>query len=388
MPMYYNWPELEGAYETAGPRPNPNAVYESQYMLGNDLWVAPVVKSSNKSDGLTQMQLWIPPGRWIGVSGGQVLTGTDDGMTSLKWLADVNDIPMFARAGSVIPSVPVRPGATVGLAMKPYDELVWTIYLANGGPRTGSGVVYEDDGSSTAYYDRDSFTTTTAVYNISETISTQHEVNERNSRRKERELITSTDTMTFSVSTDGHCETLPTFRATTLRIVNSLPPASVLANGLSIPYSRYGGSGTWSYDSTAASVVIELPISQVAEGLEIIIESKQHGQVHGAALSVDGIGFQMQRAISAKAALDEIRKTPGSQTGEDKVTGELMLAASMGSSLEYVAGLPEREAFEALLLSYQSHFEGAYREVKKLLSLSDSQVGRAISLLNSALKIA
>ena len=383
-PLYYNWPELEGAYETAGFHPNPNAVYESQYMLGNDFWVSPVVKPSNTTDGLAQIQLWVPPGIWIGVSGGQVLTGTDDGMTSLKWLADVNDIPMFARAGSIIPSVPVRPGATVGLAMKSYDELVWTIYLAKGGPRTGSGVVYEDDGDSTAYYDRDSFTIATAVYNISKTVYTQHEVNGRNSREHERELIASSNTMTFSVSTDGHCEKLPTFRATTLRIVNSAPPASVLANGLSIPYSRYGGSGTWSYDSTDVAVVVELPSSQVAEGLEVIIETKQHGS---AALLMDGIGFQLQRAIAAKATLDEIRKTPGSQTGEDKITGELMLAASLGSSLEYLAGLPERRAFETLLSSYQSHFEGAYREIKRL-SLDDPQVCRALKLLESALKIA
>lgn len=382
-PMYYNWPELGSAYDTGGPRPNPDAVYQSQYMLGDDCWVAPVVQPSNGTDGLARLHLWVPPGKWVGISGGEVLTGSDDGKTSIEWFADLNDIPIFARAGSVIPSVPVRPGATIGLAMKPYDELVWTIYLANGGPLTGSGMVYEDDGMSTAYCERDSFTITTAVYNFSESEHTQAEVNDF-VKTDEGVSGMSTKTMVFSVSTEGHCEKLPTFRATTLRVVNSLPPTSVLANADSIPYSRHGGKGTWSYDSSDSATVVELPISQVAEGLEVVIETKMYAQLYESVLSMDGIGFQLQRATAAKAALDEIRKTPGSQTGEDKVAGDLMLAASLGSSFEYLAGLPERERFDTLLLSYQSHYEGAYREVSNLV-LDMPRATRAQALLKSAL---
>ena len=208
-PMYYNWPELAGSYDTAGPRPNPDAVYQSQYMLGNDCWVAPVVQASNLTDGLVRLNLWVPPGKWVGMIGGEVLSGSEDGMSSIEWSADLNDIPVFARAGSIIPSIPVYPGATAGLAMKSYDEVIWTIYLAKGGPLTGSGVLYEDDGISTAYYVRDSFTVTTAVYNISENGYTKTDVNDKADKRK---LSASTKTLIFSVSTDGHCEKLPTLR--------------------------------------------------------------------------------------------------------------------------------------------------------------------------------
>jgi alpha-glucosidase (family GH31 glycosyl hydrolase) len=52
VPMYYNWPELEGAYETATLRPDPSAKYEPQYLFGDDMWAAPVVKPANSTDGL------------------------------------------------------------------------------------------------------------------------------------------------------------------------------------------------------------------------------------------------------------------------------------------------------------------------------------------------
>lgn len=387
-PMYYNWPEFDGAYETAGPRPNPDATYDPQYMLGDDTWVAPVVKPSNKTDGLARLNLWIPPGTWVGAPGGEVVIGADDGTTSLAWLADLNDIPMFARAGSIVPSIAVRSGATIGLAMKPYDELIWTIYLASGGPISGIGTLYEDDGISTAYHDRSSFTVTSASYNISNSIQYEAEeeiADETIRRRRTQSAVSVTKVLKFSVSTDGHSEKNPTSRATTLRLVNMLPPASVVANGLSIQFSRFGGKGSWSFDSKDAAVVVELPFSQVAEGLEIVVETTRKGLANDAEFSVDGIGFQLQRAIAAKAAMDDIRKTPGSQTGQDKLAGHLLLAASSGSSLEYSAGLTDQDAFETVLKSYQLHFDGAYHELQQM-DVKNPRVARAQLLLESALE--
>ena len=65
---------------------------------------------------------------------------------------------------------------------------------------------------------------------------------------------------------------LPTSRATTIRRVNTMPPNSVLVNGLSLQYAHFGGKGTWSYESEDAAVKLELPISQVAEELQAVIE--------------------------------------------------------------------------------------------------------------------
>ena len=53
-----------------------------------------------------------------------------------------------------------------------------------------------------------------------------------------------------------------------------------------------------------------------------------------------GVRFQMGRAIAAKATLDEIRLTPGSHTGQDKLAGHLLLASSAVSSLDFMARPP------------------------------------------------
>lgn len=393
VPMYYQWPELEGAYQTASFRPDSEAAYDSQYLLGDDLWVAPVVKPANDTDGLTRLHLWVPPGLWVSTVGGQVLQGSQDGSSSVGWLADLNDIPIFARAGAIIPTIPVRPGNTVGLAMQNYEELVWTVYLADGAPDSGTGVVYEDDGGSMAYYDRDSYTLTTATYNISRT-GTVDMPEDQVARRLKRAqpnnqhggtVFQTTKTLTFDVSTEGHCEKLLTARATTVRLINALPPMSVDVNGQSLTYSRFGGKGTWSYESKDAAVKVELPVSQVAEGLQVVVELPDEGDQP----SLCGLGFRLRRAIAAKAKLDEMRLTPGSQTGEDKLTANLMLAASAGSSLEYLAGLSTKEQFTDLMNSYNALLGGALHEVRELKAKNEATrdgIARAAALLESALQ--
>lgn len=390
-PLYYKWPELDGAYETANPRPDPNSKYESQFLLGGDIWAAPVVKPANSTDELARLKLWVPPGLWVGTLGGDVLKGSDDGASSIDFMADLKDIPLFARAGSIIPTIPIRPGRTLGLAMKPFDELIWNVYLADGAPISGSGTVYEDDGMSTAYHDRKSFTVTTATYNISNTVNSYDEELQILRRLKSPladngiSLESTTKTITFTVSTSGHCDKLPTTRATTIRLVNTAPPDSVVVNGLSLPFARFGGQGTWSYESKHSAVKVELPVSQVAEGLQVELAIPESAVDSGV---LDGIGFKLQRAISAKAALDEIRRAPGSQTGQDKLPGSLLLAASAESRLEYLAGLPSKTDFNNLVSAYRTYLVSALGEVQEIDTHDDhvkSRVARAVSRLQSAL---
>lgn len=375
-PLYYEWPELEAAYQTASPRPDPEAGCASQYLLGDDMWVAPVVSRANTTDDLVEMKVWVPPGKWIGVRGGRVLNGAEDGSTYSSLLVDLTEIPIFSRAGAIIPSIPVIPGTTVGLAMKPYYDLIWTVYLADGAPRSGRGILYEDDGTTTNYHVNSSFAKTTAYYNISEekgfgAISTTQQ-----SKRRIRAIGFSqnggppesmtTRTLNFTVSTSGSFHRQFS-RATTIRLVNTLPPFSVLADNAEVPFSRFGGIGTWSFDIKDSAVIIELSESDVSQGIHVVIELPPKER----AICLDGLGFQISRAIKAKAALDEIRATPGSRTGEDKKSGGLLLAASSGSALEYLAGLSSLSAFKDVVQAYKSHLKTALDEVQQLDTLID-----------------
>ena len=343
-PLYYEWPELDGAYETAALKPDQSSELGSQYLFGSDLWVAPVATPANRANGIVQKRLWIPPGIWVGIVGGRVLRGAEDGSSTVATTVDLNEIPVFARAGSVVPTRPVRAGKTVGLAMKPYAELVWNVYLARGAPTVGFGTVYEDDGRSLGYA-RGEFATTTAEYRIFPSDSLETDI-----------LM-----VVMSVSTKGQAfDSLPKSRATTFRLVNTLAPNKVTyANGTQIPCSRFGGKDTWSFDSRDSAVTIELSAAPTFQNVSIVVHTR-------AAPTLDGIGFQIARARAAKASLDEARIAPGSQTGKADSGGALLRVSSMGTSLDYLAGHSLSD-FDSAVLEFAKLFAAARQEVSDMI---------------------
>lgn len=374
-PMYYEWPELEGAYETAAPQPNDATKVGPQFMFGEDMWVAPITKPANKKDGLLRTRLWIPPGKWVAYAGGKVEHGSFDGFTYVDVACDLRDVPLYARAGAVIPTRPIRTGATIGLAGKSYSELLWTIYLTIDAPRSGSGTVYEDDGKTLAYA-RGSYSVTSMDYNILE--------------QTDSERIT----IPVSIRSSAQSNVFPPRRYNTIRLVNTLPPHKVTYRAKDIPWSRFGGRGTWSYDSTDMAVVVEIPLSTTTEDIEIVVETCS-------SRAVDGVGFKIARARAAKAVLDEARIAPGSQTGDKESSGALLLAASMGTRLDYFAGYSQPQ-FKHELDTLASLLSIARREVAGLMSpvaanrgLGDNdgndpeilrRVSKALSLLDAAIQ--
>jgi alpha-glucosidase (family GH31 glycosyl hydrolase) len=70
-----------------------------EYLWGRDLLVAPVVKK-----GATSRRVYLPEGRWIDYWNGKTMDGK-------KWIdaeAPLDTIPLFVRAGAILPLDPVR----------------------------------------------------------------------------------------------------------------------------------------------------------------------------------------------------------------------------------------------------------------------------------------
>lgn len=61
-----------------------------------------------------------------------------------------------------------------------------------------------------------------------------------------------------TISTSGSFPELPASRSVELRLFSSVPPTTVTANGQTIPYSRFGGPNTWTYDGVELSTIINL----------------------------------------------------------------------------------------------------------------------------------
>jgi alpha-glucosidase (family GH31 glycosyl hydrolase) len=209
-PMYLEWPEEDAAYRCP-----------DQYRFGDELIVAPVVSPCDERDEMAEIRVWLPEGDWFDMARGERLTG---GFHRRRYL--LSEIPVFARAGAVLPGQRPPRRLRAGSA----EHLVFTILPGEGGSYT----LYEDDGVSTAY--RDGRFATLAV---------------RHRRtRTGRSIVIGRLTGDY----DGCLRR----RDVEIRLAGSVPPSSIRVNGEAIPWSfRPTGRG-WRYDGRAAETIVAL----------------------------------------------------------------------------------------------------------------------------------
>lgn len=130
-PLYYDWPAEESAY-----------IPGNQYMFGTELMAAPITSPIDSEIGKAKQGVWFPPGDWFEFFSGTHHAG---GGWEISF-NDLNEIPLFAKAGSIIP---LQAETTLNGATNPrkIDLLVFP-----GGD--GSFTLYEDDGVTQDYLRR------------------------------------------------------------------------------------------------------------------------------------------------------------------------------------------------------------------------------------------
>jgi alpha-glucosidase len=122
-PLFYEFPEDPES-----------ASIEDQLLLGPSLLVAPVV-----TRGARERELYLPPGGWIAWHDGALFRGP----RRLRVPAPLEHLPLFARAGSVIPT-----RSPVEHAGEPPEEpCVFDVFPGGDVQQT----FVEDDGATTAY---------------------------------------------------------------------------------------------------------------------------------------------------------------------------------------------------------------------------------------------
>ena len=109
---------------------------DDQFLVGSDLLVAPVVRRD-----LTSRMVYLPAGTWIDYWTGKRIDGGS--MTRVE--APLETVPMFVRAGAIIPMGPEM--NYVG--EKAVDPLTFLIHPDENGQ--AATTLYEDDGVSPAY---------------------------------------------------------------------------------------------------------------------------------------------------------------------------------------------------------------------------------------------
>lgn len=110
---------------------------DDQFLLGRDLLVAPVT-----AQGMTSRQVYLPPGDWFDLH-------TDERLEGGRFVVaptPMDRIPLFVRAGAVLPQWPEAPPSTDGYRPEVLELHVYA-------PADGDGVTstfQEDDGVTTA----------------------------------------------------------------------------------------------------------------------------------------------------------------------------------------------------------------------------------------------
>lgn len=107
---------------------------ETKFLWGDDLLVAPVTHK-----GATDRTLYLPAGGWFDFWTGKPATGGEE----VTRPADLATLPLYVRAGSILPLDPVRQFT----AEKSTAPLALRIYPGKDGETT----LYQDDGRSLGY---------------------------------------------------------------------------------------------------------------------------------------------------------------------------------------------------------------------------------------------
>lgn len=255
-PMYYHYPENYEAYD-----------FKDQYMFGEDLLVAPVTAPVEGQGETVKRALWLPPGQWFEWFTGAWLSGP----AVVHRPFALEEIPVYVRAGAVIPMQPEMPHT----GAKPVDPLILTIV-----PRVaGEARVYEDEGNSPGYQ-RGEHTWTTI-----------------------RSAPLAAGQWKIEVlPVEGKYPDMLTERGYEIRLLGTLPPKVVRARGRELSFVREEGAPGWRYDGEKATTVITLAKSKVAQKIEITVDTQVISAEQAAWL--DGLPARLTRLRRALDALN------------------------------------------------------------------------------------
>jgi alpha-glucosidase (family GH31 glycosyl hydrolase) len=130
LPMYYSYPYEEAAYQA------PN-----QYTFARQLLVAPITQPADPDTKLSRHSVWLPAGQWFDFF-------TNEAHEGGRWLtlyADQSQIPVFAKAGAIIP----MDAEVLANGVKLPSRLQVKFFAG----ADGSYQLYEDDGETQSYLD-------------------------------------------------------------------------------------------------------------------------------------------------------------------------------------------------------------------------------------------
>ena len=136
QPMYYKFPENTQAYS-----------FRNQYWFGSECFVAPITQKNDIASMMGEVEVWLPDGIWFDFFSGIAYRGNNE----TKIHRNLNEYPIFAKAGAIIPTEKFSGDNTLGNK----EELEINVFAG----ANNSFTLYEDAGDGYGYRDGDYVTT-------------------------------------------------------------------------------------------------------------------------------------------------------------------------------------------------------------------------------------
>ena len=257
-PLYYDWPEANEAYDS-----------KDEYLFGDEMLVSPVVTPGDKQSGLATEKVWLPKGEWIEWPTGKHFTGP----TSVDRSFSVDQIPVYLKAGSI---VPMQPDMSY-TGEKPVDPLIVNVWPLDPG-KSSSYTLYEDNGVAEEYQ-RGVFTRTPIK-------ATQ-----------------TGDSLRVEIGpVEGSYAGMLKERGYTLKLPADWPPASVTVNGTAVKQAGPTGKGGWSFDGNSLTTII--PVERLSTASRVVIEVRRAEGLTARRGELDGFNGIMARLRETYNALN------------------------------------------------------------------------------------
>jgi alpha-glucosidase len=227
-PLYFDWPELQEAYSHAG-----------EYAFGDSLLADPITEPADAKSGLSRTKVWLPPGDWVEWKSGRHLHGP----VEVNRAFDLSEIPLYVRAGAVIPMAPKM----AYTSEKPLDPLLIRIFP--GVPQQGAKyTLYEDAGDDRGY-------------RLGNTAYTDIRATE----------VQGVLSVTIAAS-QGSYPGKPTSRGYELQLPFDWPPRRVTVDGVEVPFASKRAVGGWHFEGNSLMTVIPVARQSTSRTVSIRVE--------------------------------------------------------------------------------------------------------------------
>ena len=281
-PLYYDYPESAEAY-----------TFTNEYAFGDSLIAAPVTVQSNADSSLANESVWVPKGEWIEWPTGRHLTGP----ATVSHNFAIDEIPVYAKAGSIIPMAPKMPYTSA----LPLDPLI--IQVFPGSTRQGyTYTLYEDAGDDREYR-KD-----VAAY-------TKIAANE----------VDGVTTIAIS-PVQGEFKGMLKQRGYEIRLPGDWPPSLVTVDSVPLAQREVTEGAGWYYEGNTLTTLI--PISSRPTDSAVTVKITRPLDLVGRRAELDGFAGKIARL---RAAYD----TLNSSFPLDGPSDELIDALQTGDRLSY-----------------------------------------------------